>query len=188
MSQFANLVLYQIGWFACVLGAAWHSPWLGMSIALCLVGVHFWLVTDRLIQLKLGLAAVAIGLVIDTLQLWGGVFAFSHGTLVPWLPPLWISVLWMQFATTLRYSMRWLSGRYALSAVFGLFGAPLAFFAGERLGAVEFLPPRLVNFAILGALWSFVVPLLVYVADRLAIGSSRRASYRWSATTDHAVA
>jgi hypothetical protein len=176
MVPFVNLLLYQGGWFACVLGAAWHDPWLGMSIALCLVGVHFWLVTDRVTQLKLALAALAVGLTIDTAQLWAGVFTFSQGTIVPWLPPPWISVLWVQFATTLRYSMRWLSGRYASSAIFGLLGAPLAFFAGERLGAIEFLAPRLMHFAILGVLWSVAVPFLVFLSDRLSAESLENGS------------
>ena len=115
MVRFINFLLYQTGWFFCVLGAAWHFPWLGTSIALSLLVVHFWLATDRAMQLKLALSAAAVGLVIDTAELGAGVFVFPQGAFVPWLPPPWMSVLWMQFATTLQYSMRWMSGRYALS-------------------------------------------------------------------------
>ena len=160
MVRFINFLLYQTGWFFCVLGAAWHFPWFGTSIALSLLLVHFWLATDRATQLKLALVAAGVGLVIDSAQLWAGVFVFPQGVFVPWLPPPWMSVLWMQFATTLQYSMRWMSGRYALSACFGLMGAPLAFFAGERLGAIEFLSPRLPHYAILALLWSIAVPAL----------------------------
>ena len=134
MIRFVNFLLYQVGWFCCVLGAAWRFPWTGMSIALCLAGVHFWLATDRTMQLKLALAAAGVGLVVDSAQLWAGVFVFPHGSAVNWLPPPWMPVLWMQFATTFQYSMRWMSGRYVQTACFGLLGAPLAFFAGERLG------------------------------------------------------
>jgi hypothetical protein len=178
MTPFVNFLLYQIGWFCCVLGAAWHFPWLGMTIALGLVGVHFWLATDRTTQLKLVLAAAGVGFVIDSSQLWLGVFSFPSGTVVDWLPPPWMSVLWVQFATTFHYSMRWLNRRYTLSACFGFAGAPLAFFAGERLGAIEFLAPRLTHYAILAFFWLAAVPLLIYVSDYLLARSSRTPGYR----------
>ena len=174
--RIVNFLLYQVGWFACVLGAAWGFPWFGMSIALCLLGIHFRLAPDRGSQVVLVLAAAGAGLVVDTLQLWVGVFTFPHGTVVDWLPPPWMSVLWMQFATTFRYSMRWLEGRYLLSASFGLLGAPVAFFAGERFGAIEFLSPRLAHYGVLAVLWSITVPLLVYVSDRLSMAANTKAS------------
>ena len=183
MSRFLNLVFYQVGWFACVLGVAWNLQWLGIGIALCLVGLHFWLATDRSLQIKLGLTAAVFGLIIDSGQLWAGVFTFPRGSGVDWLPPPAIAVLWLQFATTFRYSMSWLSRRYVICACFGLFGAPLAFFAGERFGAIEFLSPRLVNFAILGVVWSFAVPLLVFISDRWALQGGVVPNYRSPSTS-----
>jgi hypothetical protein len=178
MGRFINFLLYQTGWFACVLGAAWDFQWLGVCIALCLVGIHFWLATDRTLQIKLALVATALGLLVDCTQLWAGVFTFSRGRVFAWLPPPFMTVLWIQFATTFRYCMSWLSGRYRLSAAFGLLGAPLSFYAGERLGAIEFLSPRPLHFAVLGCLWSVVVPLLVYISDRLASPSALTPKYR----------
>ena len=35
-----NYALYQAGWFACVLGASWRRPGVGLSIALVLIGAH----------------------------------------------------------------------------------------------------------------------------------------------------
>ena len=179
MVQVVNVCLYQMGWFSCVLGAAWRFPWLGMSIALCLVCCHFWLAADRATQFKLALTATGIGLLIDSVQLWSGSFVFPQGSIVEWLPPPWMAVLWMQFATTMRYSMIWLSKRYALGAILGLLGGPLAFFAGEQLGAIQFLSPRIANYAILGCLWAVSVPLLVYVSDRLGGRDDVRPEYRW---------
>lgn len=186
MVAFINLLLYQCGWFACVLGAAWNRPWVGMGIALSLVGVHLALTTDRRGEATLMLAAACCGLVVDTVQLWLGVFTFPHGHLVDWLPPPWMTVLWIQFATTFRYGLRWFRGRYAWGALFALVGAPLAFFAGEQLGAVEFLPPRLLHFAILSLLWSATVPLLIYFADRVASDDRVGPRYRGLAVSSSA--
>jgi hypothetical protein len=91
-----------------------------------------------------------------------------------------MTVLWIQFATTFHYSMKWLSGRYVLCALFGFCGAPLAFYAGERLGAIEFLAPRLAQFLALGVLWCGAIPLLIYLSDCLAAKYPIEPTYRWS--------
>ena len=109
-----NFLLYQIGWFSCVVGAALARPWLGIAVALILVAVHFWLATDRLGQINILSVAMGIGLLVDSALLAFGVFTFPNGMVVAWLPPLWMSVLWLQFATTFRYCLEWLNGRYAL--------------------------------------------------------------------------
>ncbi len=178
MVRVLNFVLYQIGWFACVLGAAYAAPWLGISVALSLVAIHLWLATDRLNQFKLLIAATCVGLVVDSILLTLGVYQFPSGMLVAWLPPLWMSVLWMQFATTFQYCLNWLSGHYVVSAVFGFVGAPLVFLAGQRLGAVSFLPPLGVNLMLLAVLWGVAIPVLIYMSDRIHAAQRLPASYR----------
>ena len=96
MTVLLNVLMYQIGWFACVLGAAADRPWLGMGVALLFVGVHVALADEPLCELKLVIAAGAVGLAVDTLQLHLGVFAFRSGQPVAWLSPPWLAVLWMQ--------------------------------------------------------------------------------------------
>lgn len=136
------------------------APGLGVALALGLVAIHLWLAYDRTTQFKIVLFTAVLGLLIDSLQLWCGIFTFSEGIVVPWLPPPWMTVLWIQFATTFRYCLSRLNNRPFLSSFFGLIGAPLAFFAGERLGAITFLTPRILHFGVLALIWSFAVPLL----------------------------
>jgi hypothetical protein len=179
MTGIVNLLLYQLGWFACVLGTAWGRQWVGVSIAVALAGTHFYLAKDRVLQTKLVIAAALIGLVVDTGLLWAGVYRFPQGAVIDGLPPPFMTLLWIQFATTFRYSMRWLSGRYTLSFLFGLLGAPLAFYAGESLGAIMFLSPRLAHYGVLAVGWSVSVPLLVFISDQLADRAGENAQYRW---------
>jgi hypothetical protein len=178
MTRPLNLLLYQVGWFACVLGAALSRPWLGIGIAAALVGVHLLLARDRRTQIKILAIALAIGLFVDAALLNLGVYKFPSGMYIVWLPPLWMSVLWIQFATTLRYGLSWLGGRYILSALFGLAGAPLAFLAGEKIGAVLFLPPRIPHLLALGTLWCVAIPLLIYITDRVGADSGELPNYR----------
>ena len=176
MTSLLNFSLYQTGWFACVLGASWGYPWLGMSLALGLLFIHFGLASERAVEIKLSLFSALVGLSIDALQLRLGVFRFSEGVVVAWLPPPWMTVLWLQFATTFRYCLKWLSRNYLLCAVCGLLAAPLAFFAGERLGAIEFLAPRWRSYATLGGLWAISLPLIVWYGSHLSKGEP--GSYR----------
>ena len=180
MSPFINFTLYQLGWFSIVLGAANDLPWVGAGFALTLVVVHLSLVRGLARHVALVLLSGAIGSVLDSCQLAFGVLSFPTGQPVPWLVPPWDAVLWMQFATILPFSLHWLSHRYQLCCLFGAIGGPLAFYAGERLGAVSFPPPRVLHFAVLGAVWALAFPCLVWMSDRLVVESGLGRTYRFA--------
>ena len=178
MARTLNFLLYQTGWFACVLGAASSYRWLGIAIATFLLAVHMLLTTEAACQAKLLFVALVCGLVVDSTLLTIGVYRFPSGSLVAWLPPIWMSILWVQFATTFRYCLHWLSGRYGASALLAFAGAPLAFLGGERIGAISFLEPRLFNLMILGVVWAAAIPLLIYASDRIHANVKTAANYR----------
>lgn len=159
-----NLTLYQVGWFACVLGAAAGRPRAGAVLALAMVVVHLALVADRATETRLVLASGALGLALDSLQLNLGVFRYPSGTLVGGLAPLWIVALWMQFATLLHFGLRWMAGRYLLASLLGFLGGPLSFWGGERLGAIEFASPA--AYLALACVWAIAMPALVWLGDR----------------------
>jgi hypothetical protein len=182
MSLFINFGLYQIGWFAIVVGAANHQPWLGMGLGLAAIGVHLLLAHGWVRHLSLLLASGTVGLILDSLQLWLGVFRFPSGAVVPWLAPPWEVVLWMQFATILPFCLRWLSRRYLLGSVLGFIGGPLAFYGGERLGAIAFLSPQLLHYAVLGIVWGLAFPLLLWLSDTLVTERGLGGQYRFTPT------
>ena len=168
-----NLALYQVGWFACVFGAANGRAWAGAGVALLLAAVHLALVRDRAREGRLLLAAAALGLALDSLQLNLGFFVYPSGTPVAGLAPPWIIALWIQFATLLHFGLRWLSGRYALASVLGFVGGPMSFWGGERIGAIEFTSPA--GYLALACVWALAMPALVWLGDHFA---PRREGYR----------
>lgn len=182
MVRLLNFSLYEIGWFACVLGAAYARTLLGVTIAISLVIVHMFLTTERMKQVRLLMFAAIVGMVVEGMLLRIGVYRFPNGPLIEAIPPIWMLVLWVQFATTFRYCLKWTSGRYALCAVLGFAGAPLAFLGGEKIGAVSFYEPRLENLLTLGVFWAVAIPLLIYVSDRIHTGVTAEASYRGLST------
>lgn len=171
-----NLALYQLGWFCCVLGAAWGYPIRGALVALSLMGVHLLLAESRRAELKLMGCACLLGIVIDGSQQALGVFSFPTDPAWPFPLPFWIFVIWAQFATLFHYAIDWLRGRYRLAAIFGLFGGPLAYWGGVRLGAAQFGDNPLFSIASLALVWALVTPLLFWLSSRF---DGREGRYRW---------
>lgn len=161
----SNFILFQIGWFACVLGGANDRPWLGAGIALAIVAWHVGRARRPRDEAILVAIAAGIGAAADTALVAVGWVEYASGTVVAGTAPVWLVVMWMLFATTLNVSLRWLR-RYPLAAiVLGALGGPLAYWAGARLGAMEFAVPVAAT-AALAFLWGLLTPLLVRLARR----------------------
>lgn len=152
-----NYALYQIGWFACVLGGASHHPWTGFLIAMVLVGMHVALSVERSLEVRLVVLAATIGAVVEMVQIAAGTYRFTSGTVTDALPPPWLLAMWAQFATTFRFSLRRVVTRPVLAALFGAAGGPIAFLAGERLGAVTLLPPLAYGLLRLSVSWAIAL-------------------------------
>ena len=165
MPAIMNFAMFQFGWFACVLGAAWSMPLAGTGVALAIVAGHLLLASQPQAELKLLVAAAAIGLVFDSALATLGWITFPSGVLVTGLAPHWMVALWLLFATTLNVSLGWLKRYPLLSVLFGAIGGPLAYYGGSKLGALNFneMTPALIALAI-G--WAVITPLLVQLARR----------------------
>jgi hypothetical protein len=168
MSTLINISLYQVGWFCCVLGAAWGYPLSGGLAALALTGLHVVLAEDRQAEIKLMLCALLIGIVVDSGQQALGIFTFKTDANWPLWLPLWVFVIWAQFATLFHFALSWLQNRYLLAALFGGVGGPLAYYAGGRLGAATFPVDITMSLFSLALCWTIVTPLLVLLARQFA--------------------
>jgi hypothetical protein len=181
VSNLINVGLYQAGWFCCVLGAAWAMPLLGALLASALMAVHLFLAANRRAEVQLMLSSCLVGVVIDSLQQAAGVFTFKQDPSWPLWLPLWVFIIWAQFATLFHYALRWMSGRYLIAAVFGMIGGPLAYWAGVRLGAASFGGNPLMSMLCLAVVWTLVTPALLRLSLRFA---DERGLYRFLAKGD----
>ena len=175
-TQLINYALYQIGWFACVLGGASQRPWTGFLIAMILVGVHLALSVERSIEVRLVVLATGVGAVVEMIQIAAGTYRFTSGTVTDALPPPWLLAMWAQFATTFRFSLRSVITRPVPAMLFGAAGGPIAFVAGERLGAVTLLPPLAYGLLRLSVSWAIALIVCSAVVSRVA--PERDASYK----------
>lgn len=182
-SQRVNYVLYQSGWFACILGAAWDWPVTGFLIAVALTAVHLYLSNERARETRAILLALALGLVVEGYQVWNGTYRFRSGVVVAWMSPPWLLMMWAQFATTFRSSLRSIMTVPARAALFGLVGGPIAFVAGERLGAVTLARPLALGLVRLGVTWGVALAVCAVLLRDPVVPGARRAGGRAAGPT-----
>ncbi|WP_025770718.1 DUF2878 domain-containing protein [Thioalkalivibrio sp. HK1] len=178
-----NFLGFQSVWFACVVGAGQGLVGLGPLAAVLWLGLHLFLSrraaeyesgrskADEIgIELKLFLAAALIGGVLDSLLNTASLIAFpAHARLdiaSLSISPPWMIVLWGAFATTLRHSLDWMRRRYALALCAGAIFGPLAYLAGERLGAIDLAPSFQGPLAV-AVVWGSAMPALLRLRERL---------------------
>jgi hypothetical protein len=94
-----------------------------------------------------------------------GLFSFNSGVVLSGLVPFWMIAMWALFATTLNVSMKWMKNRYLLAAMFGAVGGPVAYYAGNRIGAVEFSDTTTALMAVAIG-WSIIMPVLMALTTR----------------------
>lgn len=166
MAVAANIIAFQIGWFACVLGAAHGYALEGALVALAIVAAHIALAERPGREFALVAVAAATGAAADSLLAASGWLRYDAGVLLEGTAPYWIVTMWALFAITLNVSMRALRNRLWLGALLGLVGGPAAYYAGANLGALVLvqLVPALAALAIL---WALATPMLLALALRL---------------------
>lgn len=161
-----NMASFYIGWFACLQGAIRNLPWLGALVMAALLALHLFLTENRAQELRFILVTGLLGSGLDSLLMLSGLYTFTNHTLA-WLCPVWMTALWMGFASTLNHSMRWLHGRYVLACLLGASGGPLSYYVGMHIGVLTFVPSLLVTLAVLAVVWSLVVPGLLWLARNM---------------------
>jgi hypothetical protein len=166
MTLVINIVAFQIGWFACVLGAANALPLLGPAVVAGAVALHLSRSSRPALEFALIMVAGALGAVWDSALVASGWIVYPSGTLITGFAPYWIVAMWMLFATTLNVSLRWLHNRIALAVIVGGISGPLTFYAGAQLGGVTFIDQR-TGLIALGFGWAVMLPLLSEIAARL---------------------
>lgn len=166
MPLIANFLLFQLAWFACVLGGAKGLPWFGIAVVALVAAVHLRSAVRPGTEALLLLVVAAVGALWDGLLAGFGWLVYPSGTFATWLAPSWIIAMWLAFATTFNRSLGWLKGRWYLAAGLGAVSGPLAYSAGAALGGVSFPDPFLAM-AVLAGGWSFLMPALLALAGWL---------------------
>ena len=166
MEETPELRCFQVGWFACALGAAGGWPLLGPLVVGVLLILQFPLVPAPGKQARFSSWWQRwLGWLIDSGLARGGVFSFPAGGMLLGLCPLWMAALWANFAGTLHLCLDWLRGRYWLASVLGACGGPLAYYGGQRLGAMQLGSNAALSLLVIAVEWALVTPALVGLSE-----------------------
>jgi hypothetical protein len=160
-----NFVVFQIGWFCSVVGAAKGWTFLGPAVVAAIVGFHLVRSPEKVREAKFLFGVAVMGTVVDSLLAASGLVAYRGAYGIGWLAPAWITAMWLNFGTTIRVSLSWLAQRYTLAAALGIIGGPLTYLAAARLGAVALTPPHW-SLTVLALTWGAVLPFLFWMSKK----------------------
>lgn len=122
-----NAVLFQLTWFAAVLGGSLFA------LAACaLLTTHLVLRDSLKADCTIGAITAVLGLGLDTLWIHLNVLDFNG---VAVAPP-WIVVLWGALGLSMNHSMAWFVSRPLPGAIVAGACAPLSYLSGAALGGV----------------------------------------------------
>ena len=159
--KWLNFVWFQCIWFIAILGRE-QTQWPLLALLL----MHLAWCKDWKVEARLMLLCATVGVVLDSLFTWQGVFKFAEPTIL--LPiPVWLVAIWLAFAGTLRHSLDYLLEKPVLAALCAGISAPLSYLAGMRLGAVEFGLSSLTTMSLIAVAWTGAMPLLIYISNKL---------------------
>jgi hypothetical protein len=153
LGKLVNALLFQSGWFICVLGG--NSYWL-LGVLAILLGHLAWYGTWKN-EGRLMVLAFVLGALVDGQLRVMGVLTFAEPG---FLAPLWMGLLWPLLAMTLGHCLAWTARPLWLAAGLGAVSGPLSYYAGAQLAGVGMPLGLITTVAILAAIWAVVFPLL----------------------------
>lgn len=163
MTKFWNFAFFQLGWFACIIGAANGHVFWAVTGTLLYIALHIWHSVHPAAELRLVLKVMIFGVSADTLITNLGFLRFEDAWPSIYLSPFWMWVLWALVATTINSSLSWLRGRPILAAVLGGLAGPISYEAGIRMGAGAWgAGGQVGGLLILSVVWAVAIPLQLH--------------------------
>ncbi len=174
LNKLANFAAFQLGWFACIVGAGTGHPWIGVVVVFLSVAIHLVLLPRRNKLVALVLSALILGLLLDGVLLILGVVQFPDRAQLITPVPLWMLFMWANLALTIPISLQWMQRRYALAAALGLAGGPAAYYSGMKLDAVIISDSLGISLLCIGLVWAIAMPALLYVHNWVNFAAVQR--------------
>ncbi|MBB5859795.1 DUF2878 domain-containing protein [Xanthomonas arboricola] len=169
MKQLGNYLGLQVLWLVAVSAAAHAHIWPTLLVLALFALYQLWPSRRAPGDLQLLVAALSLGLLLDTTLAAAGWVRYAapwRGTL---LAPAWILALWLGFALTLNHSLASVMQRPWLAVLLGAIFGPFSYWLAQRSWqAVQFQPPQLHAAVAVGIGWGVACGLLSLYARRLA--------------------
>ncbi|WP_257281056.1 DUF2878 domain-containing protein [Endozoicomonas sp. ISHI1] len=149
-----NALLFQLVWFIAVQG---NNLYALLALVFLLVA-HFSLMKPDKHELRLIFAVPAVGIIADSLIMNTGWIEYHNAN--HFMIPIWLCVLWIAFATTLKHSMSWAFKTPWLPPLLGLLVVPFSYWAGIKLSKSQPLIPMERLLLMEGLIWAVLLTLI----------------------------
>lgn len=161
-----NAMLFNLVWLACVAGSAKQLLW--PAIISCIILAIYQLSPTRRHpnDIKLIYVSMLLGVIVDTIWIQMGYMDFTDKRPFQFLAPAWIIILWVGFGLTINHSLKWLTLHPLLPALTGAIAAPLTYFGGIKIGAVEYTASVAEVSTGLAIVWALALTLLVEIGKK----------------------
>lgn len=158
-----NFVLFQLGWFISVWGAANQKLPLSMMVVALILLTHIMQASRKKRGHYAAIYHHAIGLDIRSVTI---NYKFSNlSESIVWYSRTHLDCGYVGlFATTLNLSLSWLKSNRVLAVLFGFIGGPVAYFAAEQLNAVQLTNQFSIYALALG--WGILTPVCLLIAGK----------------------
>lgn len=154
-----NALVFQIGWFVCVLGGN-GAALIYTSLALLF---HHWFILARPRQWYAVVSVASVGLLLDASLVAADIMVFHDADFIGL--PLWLACLWLLFATTFQYCLSWLRGYLWIAAVVAALFGPLSYWLGSQLTEASIASPLQTSIAIMAVAWALFFPAGIYLVN-----------------------
>ncbi len=163
VNVFINAMAFNVVWIACVAGSAQQLIWPAALSCAILAAYQLHPKNRHPNDIKLVVISIILGVIVDTLWVQLGYMDFTEKRPFSGLAPAWILFLWVGFALTVNHSLKWLQIHTLLPALVGAIAAPLTYFAGIKIGAVEYTASVVEVSIGLAIAWAIALTILVEV-------------------------
>lgn len=160
---FFHFICYYTAWFLSILFAKnnlfWGGP-LVVSVITLVQALVLYKKTPRFI-LPFTIILTATGFLIDTCLIYTNQMNLLANPFAPFSSP-WMIGLWVNFSIIFYDTCHNYFKHSIILAILSLFGFPLAYFAGTKLGAAT-LPQGYITLLYIGLTWMILLPSISYI-------------------------
>ena len=175
LEKIFNAAGFQGVWWLCVLGALWGVQYLGPIAMLIFIAIHMLIIGKGKNELLFLFLIACIGTIVDSIKLTSGFISYMGGyETIKIIAPLWITAMWVGFASTINHSLGWVHGRYLIAIMLGVIFGPLSYILGVKLQALTFNYSVIASSIILAIVWGTAIPLMYLLSNKLGLSSSNK--------------
>jgi len=163
LNRVFSTAIFYIGWIVCLHEASIEHSYYGLLLVLSFMGYYLFRSSCRKADSLLLCLVLLIGPLSDILYAQTGLLKYhSVHPLPPWLPPLWVFILWGLFGANI-HMFSWLNRRWRLAAILGAIGGSFSYLSVVHLGGASLLKPLPLTLTVIGGIWGIFLPVFIWL-------------------------